>query len=826
MRIGWTSPRCAGWPTSRHGWRGWRWPLLVALRPGEPAATSPSLLALRDGGVGGRPPRVVERGRGRGDRSRGRRRPCERGAVRCGLDGERRQSPLRERAGAAVRARRGVACRAVRPLVAGREEIARRVVARVRGLDPHALASRAGARRARRRLRAAPRRRRSPASRWRRPRVWPPASFVWRCWRRRPSVRFIHPIVRDALEASLGSDARDAAHRAAARSACTPTGHRRAGRRASRRGAAGRRWLGAGALARGRAGGDAKAARRRRRPICWAARWPSRPRVRERVDVLREAARAEASAGQGDGVRAAGGGAATRRRIRASAPRSRSRWPRRTRRCSGGWTRSMSSNGRWLELGEADEVLAARLEGELVVCGLHDARRASRVAPVLERLSSRSLTGSAAEALARRAGDGDGARRAGRRRRPALRWRQALSRAGSRTENWDTRAALLWSLIAAERFETVEAALEPMVAEVHRLGKRARPGRHLQHARPAPPAPRCTAGGRRGRTRRAAGAAGGRLRARPPVRRDGARGRRGRGRRARRGRGAARAPAPGRLAGGRRHRVDPGRPRPATARPGAPGRGAGRLRRRARRCSAPSSGEPRCGTSGTCTPAPVRRRRCCDWASASARVSWPRPSWPTSGCSERRARSGSHCASPGSPRAATRGLELPRRIRGRPPELAGAARAGALAGRARGGAAPCRPARGRARAALRGARPRCPLRRPPARRSRARGAQGGRSPPATSMAHRRRGADAERAAHRAAGGRGRSNREIAHELYVTLKTVEGHLSRAYPKLGVEGRGQLARAARGRKDQGGHPLANDRPPRRPYGRIPATEGGIQ
>jgi catechol 2,3-dioxygenase-like lactoylglutathione lyase family enzyme len=46
------------------------------------------------------------------------------------------------------------------------------------------------------------------------------------------------------------------------------------------------------------------------------------------------------------------------------------------------------------ELGAADDELAARLEGELVVCGLHDARRASRVAPVLGRLSSRSLSGS------------------------------------------------------------------------------------------------------------------------------------------------------------------------------------------------------------------------------------------------------------------------------------------------------------------------------------------------------------------------------------------------------------------------------------------------
>jgi ATP/maltotriose-dependent transcriptional regulator MalT len=40
---------------------------------------------------------------------------------------------------------------------------------------------------------------------------------------------------------------------------------------------------------------------------------------------------------------------------------------------------------------------------------------------------------------------------------------------------------------------------------------------------------------------------------------------------------------------------------------------------------------------------------------------------------------------------------------------------------------------------------------------------------------------------------GRSNREIAQELYVTLKTVEGHLSRAYTKLGVDGRAQLPQA---------------------------------
>ena len=46
---------------------------------------------------------------------------------------------------------------------------------------------------------------------------------------------------------------------------------------------------------------------------------------------------------------------------------------------------------------------------------------------------------------------------------------------------------------------------------------------------------------------------------------------------------------------------------------------------------------------------------------------------------------------------------------------------------------------------------------------------------------------------------GRSNREIAYELYVTLKAVEGHLARAYAKLGIEGRSQLAHALSAGKD---------------------------
>jgi DNA-binding CsgD family transcriptional regulator len=38
---------------------------------------------------------------------------------------------------------------------------------------------------------------------------------------------------------------------------------------------------------------------------------------------------------------------------------------------------------------------------------------------------------------------------------------------------------------------------------------------------------------------------------------------------------------------------------------------------------------------------------------------------------------------------------------------------------------------------------------------------------------------------------GRSNKEIAQSLFVTINTVEGHLSHAYAKLGIRSRAQLA-----------------------------------
>jgi DNA-binding NarL/FixJ family response regulator len=51
-------------------------------------------------------------------------------------------------------------------------------------------------------------------------------------------------------------------------------------------------------------------------------------------------------------------------------------------------------------------------------------------------------------------------------------------------------------------------------------------------------------------------------------------------------------------------------------------------------------------------------------------------------------------------------------------------------------------------------------------------------------------------------GAGMRNREIAARLFVSDKTVEANLSRAYRKLGVRSRAQLAAAiARGDEDSG-------------------------
>src|SRR5215831_13534879 len=48
---------------------------------------------------------------------------------------------------------------------------------------------------------------------------------------------------------------------------------------------------------------------------------------------------------------------------------------------------------------------------------------------------------------------------------------------------------------------------------------------------------------------------------------------------------------------------------------------------------------------------------------------------------------------------------------------------------------------------------------------------------------------------------GRTNREIAQALYVTLKTVEGHLARVYGKLSIGSRSELRQGLEGEKTRG-------------------------
>ena len=279
--------------------------------------------------------------------------------------------------------------------------------------------------------------------------------------------RFIHPLVRDAVEASLASGARDALHRSAAR--LLDADGAAPGQVAAH--LVGVRPVGDGWVvdrlreaARMAISGGAPAA-----AADLLGRALSEPPPREwRVAVLREAARAEASAGREAAC------ALLEEALRlASDPRERAEIALEVAEAYAGlfrWVEGVDVIERALgELGEIDGELAARLEGELVVCGLHDARRASRVAPVLERLSDRSLPGGAVEAVA--VARGMSTLLAGRPAEEAARpLEDALVRAPPRAENWDTRAALLWSLVTAERFDAVERSLGPMVAEVHRSG--------------------------------------------------------------------------------------------------------------------------------------------------------------------------------------------------------------------------------------------------------------------------------------------------------------------------------------------------------------------
>jgi DNA-binding CsgD family transcriptional regulator len=277
--------------------------------------------------------------------------------------------------------------------------------------------------------------------------------------------RFVHPVIRDALEASLDSGGKDRAHRYSARllhADAAPPGQVAA--HLVRVPPAGDGWVVARLREAAQAAMDSGA------PHAAAGlldRALAEPPPEQRAVVLREAARAEVTAGRErafvlleEALRMAAG-------------------PRQRAEIALEVAESYAALFRWVdavdvieralaELGETDQELAGRLEGELVVCGLHDARRARRVAPVLARLGSRRLEAASepvavAQAMALLLAGRPAGQIAGL-------LEETLQQAGPDVENWDTRAALLWVLVVAERFGTVEESLKPMLAQVHRYG--------------------------------------------------------------------------------------------------------------------------------------------------------------------------------------------------------------------------------------------------------------------------------------------------------------------------------------------------------------------
>jgi DNA-binding CsgD family transcriptional regulator len=278
---------------------------------------------------------------------------------------------------------------------------------------------------------------------------------------------FIHPVIRQALEASLGSDERDAAHRAAARllhADQSPAG--RVAAHLLRVRPAEDEWMLARlqeaaheAMESGAPGTAADLLNRAlSEPPC-AAR---------RIGVLRQTAVAEASAGR----EAAFVHLEEARRI-ANSPHERSEIALEAAEAYAAlfrWADAVKVIVQALaELRDADEALAARLQSQLVICGLHDARCAAHVTPVMQQLCSVSRGQDPGEAVA--VARGMAAALAGRPAQEiAAPLESALASATEPTTNWDTRAALLWSLVTAERYDTVETALGPMLAEVRCSG--------------------------------------------------------------------------------------------------------------------------------------------------------------------------------------------------------------------------------------------------------------------------------------------------------------------------------------------------------------------
>jgi DNA-binding CsgD family transcriptional regulator len=278
--------------------------------------------------------------------------------------------------------------------------------------------------------------------------------------------RFLHPVIRDALEASLGTHRRDQAHRSAARllhADGAPAGQVAAHLVGLH--PVGDGWVLARLEEAAQAALESGAPRTAARLLERALAEP--PQAADRVRILRAAAQADASAGRETAC-----GRLEEALQLVAEPRARAEIALEVAEVYVGsfrWVAAVDVLERALaELGDEDTSLTTRLKGELVVAGLHDARRAARVGPVLAHFEACKQT-PADEALA--VAQGMARFLAGRPvDETAVPLEETLARASPGVDNWNTRAALLWVLIASERFVTVETSIEGLLAEVQRSG--------------------------------------------------------------------------------------------------------------------------------------------------------------------------------------------------------------------------------------------------------------------------------------------------------------------------------------------------------------------
>ena len=279
--------------------------------------------------------------------------------------------------------------------------------------------------------------------------------------------RFLHPIIRDAIDGSSRSHERAAAHRLAARVLAdegAPAG--RVAAHLVRCPPIGDAWVTERLRAAARSAVEAGAPREAAELLRRALAEP--PAAELRVDVLRELARAEGSSGLGS---------ACDRLSEALALTA-------DRRARGELVLELATTYsglfRWVDAvdvietyvddrGDVDPVLAGRLEAAMVVAGMHDARRAGRVGPVLGRLGADRGEGVAGEGHAIASGmalvlQGRPAGEA------AAVLERGLSDGDPPVDDWDARAARLWALVTVERFGVVETALARLREEVERTG--------------------------------------------------------------------------------------------------------------------------------------------------------------------------------------------------------------------------------------------------------------------------------------------------------------------------------------------------------------------